>query len=459
MNALQRVLEDVRNYVRKVHRRDDGRWDILDLPLAEPHEFDGDVYSIERCRQIHETTVREVPEGKCVVGHERPGEPEQLVVGGLGNHRFSKAGRHYADAQAIEPGVVLDIALGRLTGYSIEYRWPKLDAIEGLAFLGRSNPFFPFAKIKLKLTEDQLAQLRRDAESFPASAYTRAKLTDVDGRRFRVAKPKESTVKKQFRQVMKNGALTPEVREQNDKGEWGDWRAMREGEEMESDTASELSAIREAVDEIAARQQSLEDRVKRMEGDGGESDDNDDEREDDEDKKDDDKDAEGDRNKKRSPKADRAVLKKIDDLEKSQRELQRGLDEERVHSQLDAKVAKGAVIDASTRQSIVEAVMAKPKVDRQKTLDALTKNLRQVDVSSRSDEDDGLKDLDQDVGDDKELRQFITKDCSTKYRHKAREFAREFDELAKSEPHSPAVKGGKTMYVRAAVRALEQIGV
>lgn len=458
MKALERVLKDVHRYQRKARRRDDGRWDILDLPLAEPHEYDGDVYSLERCRQIHETTVAEVPEGKCVVGHERPGEPEQIVVGQLGNHRFSKSGRHYGDAQGVEPGVVLDIALGRLTGYSIEYRWPQLDAIEGLAFLGRSNPFFPFAKIKLDLTDEQLAQLRKDAESFPASAYTRAKLADMNGRRFRVAK-KEIAVNKQFRMVMKNGTLTPEIREKNDKGEWAEWRALREGEEMQSDTASELSALREAVDEIAARQQALEDTVKAMKGSG--DDDRGDDKDPDDNKgtgDDDDKKDGDERGRKRSPEANRAVSKKLEELEKSQRELQRGLDEERIHAQLDSRVAKGAVIDASTRQSIVEAVMVKPKADRQKTLDALTKNLRTVDVSTGGSDDDGLKDLDEDVGDDKELRQFITKDCDAKHRTKAREFAREFDELAKKEPHSPALKGGKVTYVRANVRALERTG-
>jgi hypothetical protein len=102
--------------------------------------------------------------------------------------------------------------------------------------------------------------------------------------------------------------------------------------------------------------------------------------------------------------------------------------------------------------------MNKPKADRQKALDALTKNLRFASLKDDDGASEGLEDLDADVGGDKDLRTFIEKDCQPKLRSKAREFAREFDALAKAEPHSLAVKGGKLTYVRANVKRLAVTG-
>lgn len=276
---------------------------------------------------------------------------------------------------------------------------------------------------------------------------------------------------RKFRQTMKNGKLTPEISEKNDKGEWGAWRELKDGESYESDVSTQISQLRDVADELAARQQMLEDRFNKA-LDGGRVKTGSDKGEEDREEQDDTDDDTGDEGKfpagkKKQPKTDddkddekpaRAVLKKVEDLERSQRALERGLDQERIHAQLDQKVSRGAVIDGATRDAIVEAVMNKPKAERQKALDALTKNLRFASLKDDDGQNEGLEDLDADVGADKGLREFIEKDCQPKLRGKAREFAREFDALAKAEPHSLAVKGGKLTYVRANVKRLAVSG-
>lgn len=432
-------------------RRHDGRYDVIGVPIAEPHEFMGEKYDLARCRQIHANTIAEEPVGSLHIGHPlSPAQPEQIRVGETGNYTIDARGREYCDFLAIEPGVMLDIALKRYRTYSCEYRPPNYDAFTGVALLGRSQPFFPFARLEVEADAVQIEQMKRDAEAFPKPSQGRASL--VDRYAFRI---KEPAMKKQFRQVFKNGAFVHEVREYDDaKKDWGAWRQPAEGE-TKDDVAEQIAGCRQAVEELAGRVQAIEDKMSGGDRQAGS--------EDDKDKKDDkggdDKKDEGARQQAEQDRAVKAGFKAVTaDVEAIKADLAkqaRQAVETRFHSRIDGLVAKGAVIDKGARTAIIRAVTAAEDKDRDTLFDDLTRNVRTAPLTDTDDPAKGTEGLEADTAgmaeaEAKDVSAYV-RSLPSANRGKARDLLKEFRSMVANGEDSwnPALRRGAKFYVEA----------
>lgn len=456
--TLEQIVQKSATRPKAWARQADGRYTIFALPLSEPHNYDGDVFTKERQDAILANTQRDMPEGGVWVGHPGFGDTEAPVVGDMRNYRDSGTGlgRHVADWVNIEPPIFLDIALGRYRSYSIEYRLPNLDAYKGVALLGRSQAFFPFARVAVRLSDDQMKQLRQDADTWPKLSSTRSakttKHTNPEGNR---------AMKKQFRRVMKNGELVWECRAQKEDGTFEDWRNLREGEAVESD-GEDMARVRSAVEELGGRMSNLESRMEKMEKSIGAGDDQGDGEGDDEgretdadekDKKDADRKTPAGAGVNRTivdDKAARAIQKRLDDMEtKSLRT--------RYDAKIDTLVAAGAVIDKATRTAILDAVLlAKDDAARDATFEALTKSVRKVALTDTDGNEDDLKGddgLDLSVLDDadaKAVRTLMGR-FGPKAKKAAREELKEYLALRKADPNAFGVSAGAANWLEANV--------
>lgn len=429
-------------------RREDGRYDILGLPISEPHEFMGEKYDANRCRQIHKNTIAEEPVGSLHIGHPlSPAQPEQIRVGETGNYTINAGARESCDFIGIEPGVMLDVALGRYRTYSCEFRPPNYDAFTGVALLGRSQPFFPFARLEVEADEVQIAQMKRDAEAFPKPSQGRA--SAIDRYAFRI---KEPAMKKQFRQVFKAGVAVHEVREFDEaSGKWGAWRQPADGESTEG--GATIDDCMTAIKELAGRVQAVEDK---MSGDGDRQEEKKDEKPDDKKGDEDDKKDEGKRSAEHAVKAGmKAVSEDISAIKADLAKQARQAVETRFHSRIDSLVSKGAVIDQKNRSSIIRVVANAEDKDREGLFDDLTRNVRTAPLSDTDDTGKGLEDVDNDVvGLPEAEAKAITgyfRSLKPDQRKKGRELLKEFRAMKDNgeESWNPALSRGAKFFVEA----------
>lgn len=156
------------------------KYTIVGRELNKPHKYKDDVFDGKRCRAIQNETVRRLPVGKLVIGHEHGKEGPR--VGAVVNYRTHPTKHDWTvgDLDGIEPAAFLDIATGRIDHTSVEFEWPGCKAIEAVSLLGRSRQFFDdFPPLRVELTEAQWEQLKADAREWPLQWRSRAPRPDT----------------------------------------------------------------------------------------------------------------------------------------------------------------------------------------------------------------------------------------------------------------------------------------
>lgn len=449
--TVEAIIRESATRPKRWARSPNGRYSIYDVPIAEPHNYDGDIFDGDRQDAILKTTLKEEPEGGVWIGHPGFGDNEAPRVGRMVNYRSSSLGRHSADFVDLEPPAFLDIALDRFPSYSVEYRLPNIDAYTGIALLGRSQAFFKFARLRVALTDAQMDQLRRDADAWPKLSSTRS------AKKTQPTNPKGNrAMKKQFRQTMTKDGLVWQLREQKDDGTFGDWRNLREGESVDNDQGEDMAKVRTAVEELGGRMSNIETRIDKIEESigGGKDDDRaadegDDDKGDDDKKKDDDK-----RKIKPGPGstrrvADPDVVKRLDAIEKNTVRT-------RYDAKIDGLVAGGAVIDKSTRTAILAAVDAgADDAARDTVFEALTKSVRKVALSDTDGKEDDLKDADPLLADLEEKDAKAVRSLMGRFGPNAKKAARtalkEFVEMKKADPDAFGISAGAANWIEANV--------
>lgn len=454
--TLEQIVQAGQTRPFRWARQADGRYTIFDRPIAEPHNYDGDVFDVARQKAILETTRREEPEGGMWVGHPGFGDTEAPVTGRMVNYRESELGmgRHIADWVDIEPTAFLDIILNRWRSYSVEYRLPNLDAYKGVALLGRSQAFFGFARLNPpKLTDAEMEQLRQDADAWPKTMAARSVNKHPSN-------PKGTrAMKKAYRQILKGDAMIWQVQETDDDGNVKEWRNLREGEAVEKDD-EEMSKMRSAVEEVGQRMGNLEKRMDKVEESigGGNDDGEDDDEGREEPKGDDDEEEDKNRTGKKKPGATRTVTK-VDDkairalnerLDKADRKASRA----RYDGKIDTLVAAGAVIDRAARTAVLDAVMAVDEDKRDTTFEALTKSVRKAPLND-PDADQEIPDNDPliagyDEEDQKALRTYFQR-LGPNARKVARKELKEYNDIRKATPSAHGVAAGPLNWLEANV--------
>lgn len=453
-NALAKIAKQGISKPKEWQRQEDGRYSFIGLPIAECHNYDGDVFSRARQADILAKTQDEEPEGGVWVGHPGMGDTEAPIDGTMVNYRNTSTGigRHEADWVNLSPIRMQEIQRGKWRSYSVEYRLPNLDAYTGVALLGRSQAFFPFARISVKMSKSEVEQLNQDVEAWKAASATRSiNKTKIN--------PKGIRMKKKFRTVMgKDNNLRHEIAEMGDDDKWGKWRNVREGEEVEKDD-EDLRSIRGAVEEFGQRIGNVEDRIGKLEDGQGGSDDGDDDDDkdrmedgDDEDKKDD-KDRKKPAGKRTQPtgesKAYRALKKRLDDSEAKATRT-------KFDAKIDTLVSAGSVIDAGTRSTIIDAVSGIDDEEKQdKMFDNLTKSIRKAPME---DAEDGqiTKDADKDIDvlpedEQKSVRKFFRK-LGPNAKKAARAELKTFNKMYEEDETQHGMSGGATNWLTSNIR-------
>lgn len=443
------------------------RYSVFGIELAEPHDYQGDIFDAARMRRIYQRTQTRRPLGTLFVGHNGP---EQYLVGRCRYH-WTVANRVLCDYVKLEPPTMLDIALGRLPGRSLEFEYPSFEIIEGVALLGSSRQFFPFPDVCVRLTPDEMDQLRRDVAAWPHRSRSTPQTTHRRSWRRYAGAAAMPDKKKFFRQKMTSGGLTIEIAEGDSRpaDDASNWRALREGESApmaggSGSTEEQISELRSIIDdrfnEIAARVQVLEDSKQGAEGE-------------DNDGADESGDASGDAAAGGADAAEGATANRADDEQPIRKKstgsagakrvnagndelarLRKRLDAREtaeagtaIHSQIDAAVAGGKVVDAEQRELIVAAALRKAPAERRKAVEALLKNNRTAslrDAEGGNDADTnaavaGLAD-----GEAKEFRALLGR-LTPEGAKRARDLSKLYDEFVSEG--SPVAKLSRSKYV------------
>lgn len=437
---------------RKSYRWDrtpDGRYNLYGVELFQPHTYGHDVYTRKDVDTIFANTSRHFPFGKLIVGHNTPPAREEIQVGDVTNYRQGITGTIFADFLNIEPGVMLDIALGRLRHRSVELECPNLDTIEAVALLGSRRQFFNYPELKVRMSDDEMATIRKDAEAFPAMRNrTRIDRNTYRSRRYRGLMKEKEPMQKKFRQTMKDGSLVHEVSEDDGKT----WRALREGESMDSQNVEQqLQELTALVEELFERISALEEGAGTKKREGEEDKEEDDQRSDDSEKKDDEK-------EKSEMQRSRKVDPRLAEVEKSHRALQSRIDRSEMNSRLDALVAQGYVIDASTRSTLIKTLLSTEEKDRDSTLDSFLKSMRKVSLGGGTEGEEGstrTRDPKAFYGDDEnevaETERFMGRLKDDGQRKKAEAALIEYQDLIEKEPGFRQSCRNRLAYVKVAL--------
>ncbi len=164
--------------VLKWSRNDDGTYNIRAIPIFQTHKRFDEVFDEERLDTIVENSTkrRRAANAKVFVAHNGflGGDSKTQNVGLLRN-----LARHFgvitADFLELRPAVFREIHKKAYVQRSVELDPTDLDAIEGIALLGKEQPYFPFRDIGLELSEADEVRLDMDVDNDTSFQWSRGK--------------------------------------------------------------------------------------------------------------------------------------------------------------------------------------------------------------------------------------------------------------------------------------------
>ncbi len=160
-------------------RNEDGTYDMFHVPIFQVHTRFEEVFDEDRLDLIVEnsSTRRRAVNAKVFCCHNSffgDGGTTQNV--GLLRNLERQFGVVLADFVNVRAAAFRAIVKVAYVQRSVELDPTDMNAIEGIALLGKEQPFFPFRDIGVELTEEQETQLDADVEDDTSFQWGRAKV-------------------------------------------------------------------------------------------------------------------------------------------------------------------------------------------------------------------------------------------------------------------------------------------
>lgn len=200
---MESLLETGR-IVLNCSRNENGTWNIFQVPSFMTHTRYEEIFDEARLDLIVENSKkrRRAMNATIFIGHNGflGSDSKTAVVGDVRNQR-----RHgqvlFSDWLRVRPAVACEIDKGSYRQRSVELDPHDLNAIEGIALLGKEQPYFPFAEMSLDLTDEQRAQMQADAEADTTFHFAR---TSRAQNLYQWSKPMKTKAKKLPKLFVKN---------------------------------------------------------------------------------------------------------------------------------------------------------------------------------------------------------------------------------------------------------------
>lgn len=199
------------NVQRRHSRATNGRYRINNVPIFMVHQRGDQNYSESRLISMVENTKRSRrnPKGpKVFVSHS--GERRPVMARLARDTMRVVCGVVYADIVNMKPAFFQSVVDDTFPQWSVELNPLDLGSIEGLAFLGADESYFPFQPIDIELTPEEQLQLQADIQADATFQFGRNAEEEYVGAAtlYTLGRPKSAM---------------PKLYAKNDKGEFVDY--------------------------------------------------------------------------------------------------------------------------------------------------------------------------------------------------------------------------------------------